>query len=243
MGCRTQGTRSLPYFYWLTHTQLLHFLGMKASIIWKNACKVFLTQDILAGADRSQIWFLPSACQLSARDRQHCEQGETVGTEGLDGASVNSLSCLLSQAQNTQHRALLVARDHREMSAPNSKPKDPTGGTEGGHPPPRPPPSRDVYSHGHRSQQFQDALPIPLLGRVELLSADADNLWPRTRRHVFYGHPSQMSSYPGSLRDISRRGHIDTGCVSRLVFPKCDGSFRRCYLSGRSLSPEIGTKA
>lgn len=128
MGCRTQGTRSLPYFYWLTHTQLLHFLGMKASVIWKNACKVFLTQDILAGADRSQIWFLPSACQLSARDRQHCEQGETVGTEGLDGASVNSLSCLLSQAQNTQHRALLVARDHREMSAPNSKPYRRDGG-------------------------------------------------------------------------------------------------------------------
>lgn len=121
-----------------SHTQLLHFLRMKASVIWKNACKVFLTQDILAGADQSQIWFLPSACQLSARDRQHCEQGETVGTEGLDGTSVNSLSCLLSQAQNTQHRALLVARDHREMSAPNSKAKDPTGGMEGGRPPPRP---------------------------------------------------------------------------------------------------------
>lgn len=36
------------------------------------------------------------------------------------------------------HRALLLARDNREMSAPNSKAKDPTGGTEGGHPPPRP---------------------------------------------------------------------------------------------------------
>ena len=45
------------------------------------ASKVFLTQDILAGVDPSQIWFLPSACQLSARDRQHCGQGEMEVTK------------------------------------------------------------------------------------------------------------------------------------------------------------------
>lgn len=49
-----------------------------------------------------------------------------------------STGFLVCSPRPRTHRALLVARDHREMSAPNSKAKDPTGRTEGGRPPPRP---------------------------------------------------------------------------------------------------------
>lgn len=41
-----------------------------------------------------------------------------------------------------------------------------------------PAPGAGVHSHGYRPQQLQDALPVPLLGCMELLGADADNLRP-----------------------------------------------------------------
>lgn len=37
------------------------------------------------------------------------------------------------------------------------------------------------YSHGHHPQQLQDTLPIPLLGCMELLSADTNDLRPRDK--------------------------------------------------------------
>lgn len=55
-----------------------------------------------------------------------------------------------------------------------------------GVPPPaweaRHPPHREGrYSHGHHPQQLQDTLPIPLLGCMELLSADTNDLRPRDK--------------------------------------------------------------
>lgn len=44
-----------------------------------------------------------------------------------------------------------------------------------------PPPGAGVHSHGYCPQQLQDALPIPLLGCVELLSADTDDLRPKDK--------------------------------------------------------------
>ena len=56
----------------------------------------------------------------------------------------------------------------------------------------RHPPGREgMYSHGHRPQQLQDALPVPLLGCMELLSADANNLRPRDKMPLCVnGHSS-----------------------------------------------------
>lgn len=73
-----------PYFYWLTHRAPPLCQDGSQCYLEECASKVFLTQDILADVDRSRIWFLPSACQLSARDRQHCGQEEMVVTEGLN---------------------------------------------------------------------------------------------------------------------------------------------------------------
>lgn len=82
VSCRIQATDH-ALSYWLTHRAPPLCQDESQWYLEECASKVFLTQDILAGADRSQIWFLPAACQLSARDRQHCGQGETVVTGGL----------------------------------------------------------------------------------------------------------------------------------------------------------------
>lgn len=49
-----------------------------------------------------------------------------------------------------------------------------------------PPPGAGVHSHRYRPQQLQDALPVPLLGCVELLSADADNLRPEDKDAIVH---------------------------------------------------------
>lgn len=95
---------------------------------------------------------------------------------------------------------------------------------EGGAPNPRPrsqapPHGAGVHSHGDRPQQLQDALPVPLLGCVELLGADANDLRPRDKDAIVCQwsfllpvsvcHPGSLSVTPGwvcSGADVSKMG-------------------------------------
>lgn len=93
-----------------------------------------------------------------------------------------------------------------------------------------PPQRAGVYSHRHRPQQLQDALPVPLLGCVELLGADANNLRPGDKMPL---HVNGHSSHPSRRTDLgSFRVNSSGGTTGRiygqgLVRPKWDGFHRQ----------------
>lgn len=119
-----------------------------------------------------------------------------------------------------------------------------TWGKEGGPPAglgSQAPPGREgAYSHGHRPQQLQDALPVPLLGCVELLSADANNLRPRDKMpwcvNGHSSHPPRRSATQALSVPPPAMG-LRAGPVSGA------GSLRRSCLAGVWMGPQCGTEA
>lgn len=173
--CRIQGTSSKScHISTHSHIKLLHFPRMKASVIWKrprhsvlarfSSLKTYLQVwiDLKYGLSPPHVSYQPGATSAVEKER---------GKNDNCGYGTNRLEKqrTLFAAPGPEHRVVvcgqgLLGSECLKCNARKSSHMWGEGGTP--HPPTesQAPSHGCMYSHGHHPQQFQDALPIPLLG-------------------------------------------------------------------------------